>query len=427
MDEEPIKDIPSLKKLQEDVKNFQYLNKLWRFLRPAFKVVGVEIGKIDDAMKQVDDLAAQTVQLTSLPDEFNDLFANRGWIMYSRMNFDLAKRAVELGKSGNFEDAERVLLEYYSPEEVERELKTMRVVDAFRSRMPLAEKALIDLKEGRYYSSVLVILSLLDGMINEIQQRGFFAQDVNLTAWDSIAAHSKGLQKLTEVLTQSRKKTRTERINIPYRHGIMHGMDLGYDNMEVATKSWVALFAARDWAIKAESNELEALPPEPEESWKDLFQKIQDIQNDKADISSWKPRNIIVGTDIPDIGEPSDYMEGSPEQKFVEFLKYWKTRNYGYMARCISVKIGHPISELPALIREEYFGKHLTTWSLREIIDGAPAITVISIQAVYEENEQSCEKLLEARLICEDDDDFGVVRGKPGSRWALVTWYLKEI
>lgn len=69
----------------------------------------------------------------------------------------------------------------------------------------------------------------------------------------------------------------------------------------------------------------------------------------------------------------------------------------------------------------------MKSWELREIKDEAPAITVISIHVSYEENGLMKSKFLEARLICEDDKSYRVVRGKPNSRWALVTWYLRDI
>jgi len=427
MDEQPIKDNPSLRKIREDAKNFTLFKKAWPFLRPLIKVLGADVKKVDEVLKQVDDLAKQSEELTSIPDDFNSLFASMGWIMYDRMNMELAKKAIQLGKSGNLDEAEKILIEYYSPEEIESELRTMIAVEAFRNRMPLAQKALADLKEGRYYSTILVVLSLLDGMVNEIQQKGFFAQDVDLTAWDSVAAHSKGLQKLTTVFSLSRRKTRTESITVPYRNGIVHGMDLGYDNKIVAIKSWVALFATRDWAVKAEKKQLEAPSPKPEKTWKELLQQMQDLERDKKALANWKPRNTNIGTNIPPFGESTDYDGNSPERKLAEFLNHWKTNNYGYMAKCISTKIGHPIKELPLRVREEYHGKQLKSWEFQEIKDESPAITVISINATYEENGLTNIKSVEARLICEDEHGYGVVRGKPASRWALVTWYLREL
>ena len=49
--------------------------------------------------------------------------------------------------------------------------------------------------------------------------------------------------------------TRAEEIQIPYRHGIVHGMDLGYNNKYVAAKCWVAALP-RDWALKVAKDEI---------------------------------------------------------------------------------------------------------------------------------------------------------------------------
>jgi len=427
MEEKPIKDIPSLKKLREDAHNFSVLNKGWPLIRPLFKVLGVDVKQIDEALKQAAPLVAKTDELTSLPDDFNNLFSDKGWIMYSWMNIDIAKKAVELGKSGQFDEAEKILIEYYSTEELQRELRLMIAVEAFRDRIQLAEKALHDFTEERFYSSTLVVLSLLDGMVNEIQRKGFFSKNVDLTAWDSITAHSKGLQKLVSVLSQSRTKTVTESINIPYRHGILHGMDLGYDNRTVAVKAWVALFATRDWAIKAERNQLEAPPQKPEKTLKEVFDQWQENERDKKAIENWQPRDIIIGKTVPIFGDPADYDENMPERKLAEFFHFWKSNNYGFMAKCIHSRTEDPVNIFPRYIREEYYRKQLKSWQLSEIEDVSPAVTLISVSTTYEENELTHTKLLQARMILHDDNNIVFIRGKPGSRWSLVSWHLNEI
>ena len=275
------------------------------------------------------------------------------------MNIKIAKQCISLATEGHIDDAEKVLVDYYSSEEIEHELNTMIAVKAFRDRMPLAKKALIDFKEGRYYSTILVIMSLLDGMVNEIQHRGFFSKEVDLIAWDSIAAHSKGLQKLVTVLSQPRKKTRAETISIPYRHGILHGMDLGYDNQIVAVKSWVALFATRDWALLAERNQLEAPPPEHEKSLKEIFRDLQDIERDREALKKWLPRNLKIGVDIPLNGNPKGFPKNTPEQKLAEFLEYWKSNNYGFMAKCISTQIGYELKVFQNKLEKNIMAKNL--------------------------------------------------------------------
>jgi hypothetical protein len=120
--------------------------------------------------------------------------------------------------------------------------------------MTLAQKALTDYHEGRYHACVPVVLAMMDGMVNELylrakgKRKGLSAEGANHEAWNSVSAHSRGLGQLIPVLMKGRNKTITQQVDMPYWHGIMHGMDLGYDNKIVAAKTWAALFSLRDWA-----------------------------------------------------------------------------------------------------------------------------------------------------------------------------------
>ena len=273
MNEPLIRDIPTIKKNLEDMRNMAMFKRTMPFLRPVLRIFGVETDKMDEALANVDDLVRQAEELAQIPDQFNDLFASRGWIIYDLLNLDVAKSAINKAVSGDFDGAETDLVDYYSVETVRWKLRTMNAVEAFRPRMPLAQKALTDYEEERYHACIPVVLALLDGLVNELHEkrRGFFAQNVDLTAWDSIAAHSRGLNVLSEIFQKGRRKTTTEQITIPYRNGILHGMDLGYDNKIVAAKTWAALFATRDWALKAEKGHITAPPEEPQKTWSEIL------------------------------------------------------------------------------------------------------------------------------------------------------------
>lgn len=424
MDEEnfKIKDIPSLKKLLKETGDVATLKQMWPLLRIFFQSLGVDVYSMGDSLANVDDLVRAAEELTTIPDRFNDLFSDHGWIMYDSINLEVAKDAIKLAENGDFAGAEKKLLDYYSSEEIAFQLRRMLAVKAFRPRMDLATKALKDFQEGRYYSSILVILSLLDGMVNEIQHRGFFSEKVDLRAWDSVAAHNKGLQKLTALFNQGRQKTRTEEITLPYRNGIIHGMDLGYDNRIVAVKVWAALFATRDWALKAERNELEAKPPEEKESLTEIIKKFKEISESKEILKNWKPRKLKVGIDIPASGEPSQYTFGSPEQVLVTYLNFWKVKNYGFMKNLLSQHLFKDFS--PKEIREEYEDKSLMNWEIIAIDDQSPAITEITLKIDYEVGGTITSVERNVRMIYEDGDDFGVVRNRPDGKWALVSWVL---
>ena len=87
---------------------------------------------------------------------------------------------------------------------------------------------------------------------------------------------------MKRIFNTGRYSTVTDNITIPYKNGILHGMDLGYDNKTVAAKSWAALFAAREWAMKAEQGLLEEQPEKPQKSWKELFRDIDELNRSKS-------------------------------------------------------------------------------------------------------------------------------------------------
>lgn len=356
------------------------------------------------------------------PTRFNNLFAERGWIIYDLMNLEVAKAAIEKAEADDIDGAEAVLVDYHDTETVRWKLRTMAGIEAFRPRMRLAEKAFDDYCNERYHACIPVALALLDGLVNELHEKrqGFFAEDVNLEAWDSIAAHSKGLNVLAQIFKKGRRKTTTEPITIPYRHGIMHGMDLGYDNRMVAAKTWAALFAARDWAAKAEQGLLTAPPEEPKKAWGEIIQQILENAEDKERLKAWSPRSVQPGVDVPTSGDPDSFESGTPERRLVEYLTYWKARNYGYMARCLAFSRNTPVSQLAGGLREKYKAKHLKAFEFTEIKDIAAAISEIQTKLVYEEGGKEKEGVVNFRMVYEDLSELPAARGKPGGTWFVV-------
>jgi hypothetical protein len=423
MTDTSIRDIPRIKELLHQAKSMQAFKTASPVILPLLKLLGVNVSQTEEALTQFEELQHAIEEMAGIPDRFNDLFADRGWIMYDLMNLDVAKAAIAKAEAGNVDEAEDNLVDYYDAETVRWQLLTMIGVEAFRARMSLAEKALVDYEEQRYHASVPVVLALLDGLVNELHERrrGFFSENVDLQAWDSIAAHEKGLNALTKIFQKGRYKTTTEQIKLPYRNGILHGMDVGYDNKMVAAKCWAALFAVRDWAVKAEGGLIEAPPPKPEKTWSDLFRQIRENEEDKKRLQKWKPRQLAVGKDIPITGEPATFPEGSPERTVVEFLSYWKAKNYGRMAEYLP-DTSRPISKAAGEVREIYASTILNRFEIDQINDKAPAVSIIQVRLWFCRHGDSGDRVVEFRVLSQDAEGNPVVRTKPGAKWRLAIW-----
>jgi len=207
-----IKDIPSIRKNLETARNLKRLKIFMPLLRPFLTLMGIEVEELNQSLLSLDELEQAAKDLATIPDRFNDLFSERGWIIYEQMNIEVAKTAIRIAEEGDLGAAEQVLVDYYTPETVKWLLRTMNGVQSFQKRIRLAELAWIDYQEGRYHACIPVVLAQLDGLVNDLHQpkKGFFSTGVNLEAWDSIAAHSKGLQVLSILLGKGRDRTRVE-------------------------------------------------------------------------------------------------------------------------------------------------------------------------------------------------------------------------
>lgn len=419
-----IADNPSFSKLRKDITGFKQLFEL----RPLLDVIGVHLdGSLESQVAEIDETLRD---LSTLPDRFNDLFAARGWIAYELLKTDVMRQAVELGEGGDIDAAEQVLADHFDADTIRWGIKFLWAAEAFRPRERLAELACIDYLEGRYHACIPVLLMIIDGFVNDVSRsKGFFAEGTELVAWDSIAAHSRGLQTLAELWGRSRKRTTTEPLTIPYRHGVLHGRDLAYDNKLVAAKLWAALFALRTWALAVRDARIEEPPPKPEPSLRESLEQYRRIQEEKARIESWRPRSEEELSAVPRTGEPDAYALGSPERALAELMQLWSRGNYGHLARLVYRAGGPPkdeqIGPIARELREQLADKRLLGYEILELEDDAAAATNVRVRIEYERSGEEVERELDLRLLFIDDSGNALVRGSDHGRWTVLhLWTL---
>ncbi len=431
MRNEKIKDIPKIQELLNRAHELERLKSTYPYLETVLKNLNVDIDRINDALDNADvkDLAQRAEEIAEIPDRFNDHLGPEGWIIYEGMNLGVAETVVEHAENGDLGKAENHLIEYYDSDVIEQKISLLSDVDAFQPRRDLALDALEDYAAERYHASVPVVLALLDGMVHEAyvnaygESRGFSASDANLQAWDSIAGHSTGLEYLQDLMLQGRQQTQTEELDKPYRNGIMHGMDLGYDNLLVAAKTWGALFAAAEWVRKAEQGELEESEDEDERGfWEqliDALESFQETQEMEEAIDEWMPRDITVGEDVPTIGDPEEYEEDTAERALIELLTFWDGENYGRMANLLRTTSGD--TEHPGDIRRDFEHLDLQSFELVEIDDVAPSRTDINVRIEVERFGRPAEGEPTVTLIYVGEDGRSRIPSHGDGEWAVTT------
>lgn len=436
MEPQNIGDIPQFKKIITQIQAIKLLKGSASLLQPLGKLLNIDIQKAQDILDNLDENIRLAEELIGLPDQFNEIFGSRGWISYNLLNVDIAKKAI-LEAANNIDNAEDILISYYTPEILKINLQWLSKITAIKPRLDLYHKAIDDYLHERYYASILVVLSLTDGLVNEVSEnrRGLSAEDADLRAWDTIAGHSTGLRRLTNIIQTGRRKTSSDTITLPYRHGIMHGMDLGYNNKAVAAKSWALLFAVGEWAQAVQSGVHREPPAEQPLSFleqtrkclselKESIQKYHTVKQERELAVQWKPRTIEINSGIPESGSPDDYGDETPERALAVFFDLWKRKNYGEMAKYVSQydqqRYGN---KLPKELRDIFDRKRLNSFKFISIRDKAAAVTVIQVNIVYELNGHSIPINREYRMMYEGTDGKPLIRMLPG-RWIVFNYHV---
>lgn len=398
-----------------EMRMWRGLLRTARFLQPLLRRLGVDLSKVD-----LDEMIATLDTLTDIRDSFNEVFAPLGWIAHDWVNVDAAQEALSLARAGDLPSAERRMVDAYAPEHVESFLLWMQRLRCFRKRYDLAWLALDDYRAGRFHACVPVVLALLDGMGQELTGAGFLRQGVRFARADSFLEIGPGLATLIRAMTQSRGGTTEEQISLPFRHGILHGVDLGYANRMVAAKTWAALIAAGSYARSIEN-------PKPKVEDVGMFEAIRQLgetqrrgkELERA-MEDWAPR------------DPATTLAGlrgaGPERHSAEAVAHalfaaWVSGNFGQMARCSADRLRMGVNHLAGRIRQNINGRP-SGFAIIRVEDDGPGATQVEAEFNWTDAPSSTTEL----RFCYYLEEEWMPRTLPGGEWLAVSlWPLEAL
>lgn len=270
--------------------------------------------------RQARELEDGLDEMTTVVDRFYAKLGDRGWIFHDDLS------VAEMSEISSVEEpaiAEQQLIAYYkSGDHLQWSLRRLGHHAAMRPRLPLAQRALHDYQEHRYYSCVLVLLTVMDGFVNDFEparRRGLHArQSEEMTAWDKAAGHHQGLANVHRTYNQRVSKLdQSEQFELR-RHGLLHGMLPNFNNPVIATKAWNLLFAVSDWA----DGEVTRLAPKSDElSLRETLRRYTETRSKIDKSHAFKPYQL----------ESTD-SEVDALREFVavdEFLSAWAKEQWG--------------------------------------------------------------------------------------------------
>lgn len=362
---ESIGNLPKVKKLRREASVFGALGWLLRN---------------EDARRAARGITEELDGLVSLVDDFYRLLGDRNWVFSDVLNLDRMRKVVAQPTP---EEAERELIEYLKEKDVLHWMITrLNRFPDMRPRIPLLEKAERDYLEGRYYSSVLVTVSMMDGFVNDAfkaKRRGLHTREAKeLHSNDCVATVWDGLPSVQKSFTRSVSAREDKPVYEVYRNGIMHGMITDYDNDVVASKAWCMLFAVGDWvdSVTREQKEDEG----NRQSLVEMLRYLSEIQerNTENDIklNAWKKHQVNLEHPI----SPDDEVRRSCN----DFLEAWKAKNYGALGSFFPNTVGMTPGKLAGQARELYSPHPIEEYGIEEIDRPAAAIALARINLRFQ-------------------------------------------
>lgn len=414
-----IADNPSIKSLTDQAESMHNLLELQKQDPEIISMMpGFDLIKHEEEIKR---LYKETKEFASVPDDFNDTFAPLGWIASEYTSIDLMKEAIACANKKNVDEAEALLVNNIDEKYLEFLFLRIGWREVFNKRMRLLELARVDYIEERYHACIPLLLALIDGIVNDLSKHvGFFAENSDVTAFDSLAGHERGLQFIAKIFKQPRKKTNEEPITLPFRNGILHGKELAFDNKIVAAKCWALISAIRDWVHSVENPKEE----KKEKTFFEVFEDLKEHEKNKKETERLFAEYYANDADR-EYNFPVNYdqlhliEDNTPEKLVAIFFETLMHKRYGILVDMLDIPSTRKKGAAGQLA-EDFKGIDIKSFTIVGIDDKAPAVSSVEVGVEYQVDGIEYGKQFEIRLIYEDEKQNPLIRNDPRGKWVIL-------
>ena len=390
------KDLPSYHELRQQIQ--------------SAKLLTLFIAR--DQRKNVLDADQQLERLTRVVDDFYSRLGPRNWIFHDMLN--VAEVEQLLAETSDAESAEERLIDMYRDEDTTKWWRTrLRAHSGLRARLSQIERAGEHYDAGRFDSCVLHLITVMDGFVNDFEpgvRRGLHSRDPDdMTAWDSVVGHHMGLTHALRTFNKTIKKRIDDEVFEVYRHGIVHGSVVTFDNVVVATKAWNMLYALADWAAATTKA---AQPKKHEPSWGETWSALTRRAAYKKYQRAFKPSTL----------KPSDPRFSANEVVALasRFLDAWEHGRWGIVAEFAPPILRGPESDGQAArhAKDVFGASGLTDWTISSLTYDQASTAQIEAQVTV--NGGSTE--MRFRMVFWTHDGNVGVPGQDEGKWSLAVW-----
>ncbi|MBI4936110.1 MAG: hypothetical protein HY828_19720 [Actinobacteria bacterium] len=390
------KDLPSYVELSQQIQGGKLLT---RFVARGQRQKLIEI---EEQMKR----------LTRVVDDFYDRLGERNWIFHDMLSVDKIEQL--LAETADPKSAETRLVELYRDTEATKWWITrLRGQDGLRQRLHQVERARAHYDAGEFDSCTLQLIAVMDGFVNDFEpgeRRGLHSRDpADMVAWDSVVGHHLGLTHAMATFTKTIKRRVDDEVFDVYRHGIMHGSVVNFDNPIVATKAWNMLFAVADWAT---ATRRAAKSNDPPPTWSDTWATL------KRHGAYKKYERDFVSSTIK--ASDAGFKTNEIVRLATEFFDAWQHGRWAIVAKFTpSALIGSKTGGEVARFARDVFEQHdLQQWEIESVTYDQASTAAIQARATVAGGEFP----MRFRMVFWTVDGNVGIPGEDDGSWTLAVW-----
>lgn len=394
--------------------------------RPVIKLLGVFDKSAKAQFQEVERQLENIKDMMTNRDLFAQIYSPLGWVNYDRFSTDIVAKVLDM----NLDDGEIELTNYHLNPENLLFLGYRFCTRHFNPWEAIYERAVERAGAEDYLSAIPLVLSIIDGICTTSTGKHPFSGGADAPIFDSQTSGPGGLSEGLAILGSTRRKLDTELICMPFRHGIVHGLNPNYGNPIVAGKVFNLLCATVDY-FDRRRDEVERLEKATEEQKPvDLIKLGKSMRRNvevKDVINRWKARPVVSNMILATSDDIANLQSGSPEAFAAKYLSWLIAKNYGELAKGTVDYPNRPIGFRAGRLRNELKNILLTHWSIIGIEDTSPAISQVTVKLAGEINDQVWNTEFLMGLMFADDNYELVPRGLSGGFWSVMPNFLSEL
>lgn len=354
---------------------------------------------------------ADMKRLVKVVDDFYSRLGDLNWVFHDSLSADAIEAL--LADTTEPADSENRLIELYLDERTTQFwINRLKSHESFQARYHQILRAREHYFAEQFDSCVLQLVAVVDGFVNDFEpsvRKGLTSRDPDeMVAWDSVVGHHKGLSHALKTFTKTIKKRQDDEVFEVYRHGIMHGSVVHFDNVVVATKAWNLLFAVADWAVSVDK---EKEPKEQQPTGRELLSRMSRQGAYKRQEAEFQPSAVAL--EGPDTAN-------EPERSARSFLDAWANERWGLMESYIPKKKrqGKSRGELAEWCKSTY-GRY----PLKDVeLLGARFDRLSTAEFKARGSLDDEKRDFVFRMICWNGNDDLALPDDQDIRWELAVW-----